>query len=631
MAKENTVLAIDIGGDTLKMAEFTFPAAGGLRLEKFAFMEYDPELKEAKFSEVFSRLYQQMLTEYKFVSKGVRISISGQSAFTRLSKLPPLGDDKARIEQVVEYEAKQTVPYPMNEVICDYQLVKHTIQSAAKTEIPPPADGEQTPQPEPEIEAIDEMEALFVAVKNDVVVEITDIIQASGKDIISIEIAPTASFNAARANQIGVNQCDVILNIGGRCSSLIFADQCRIFARTIPIAGHSITQQISKEFNISFADAEELKRRHGFVALGGAYEEPDSEVSATVSKIARNVMTRLHGEINRSINVWRSQYGGNKPAHLYLSGGSSLMAYTPRFFNEKLRIPVDYLNVFQIVSIGSEINKEQLLEVAPMFAELIGLGLKHIVDCPVDINLMPSSIKKYKALQRRKPYFFASCAAVVMLLVVLYIGVTKRLSFDKDRVEFAKKEVEKTNVMVDKVKALNRDLLAAKSEYDEAVDVLRKRQQWIKLINDFEGSLPDRVWLTLFEGIGELSSNQKAAATPKRGGRGGGAPGGAPGGKGGAKPGGAAPPPMAGPEVDMPQQVVQSQIQEINYIRVAGHSLVLIRNELLEEELKLSLKKMPFVVEGEESVIFENYVPQKGKNNLTSFNLRIKLKEPIKK
>jgi hypothetical protein len=40
---------------------------------------------------------------------------------------------------------------------------------------------------------------------------------------------------------------------------------------------------------------------------------------------------------------------------------------------------------------------------------------------------------------------------------------------------------------------------------------------------------------------------------------------------------------------------------------------------------------MPFVVEGEESVVFENYVPQKGKNNLTSFNLRIKLKEPIKK
>lgn len=626
MGKENTVLAIDIGGDSLKMAEFFFPPAGGLRLEKFAFAEYDPEQKDAKFSETFAALYHRLLAEHKFVSKGVRITISGQSAFTRLSKLPPLGDDKGRIEQIVEYEAKQTVPYPMDEVIWDYQLVKHTIKTTnkpAETE-PKPEEDPANPEPpaEPEIETIDEMEALFVAVKNDIVVEITDIIQDSGKDIISVEIAPTACFNAARANQIGVNQCDMILNIGGRCSSLVFADECRIFARTIPIAGHSITQQISKEFNINYPDAEELKRRHGFVALGGAYEEPDSEVSATVSKIARNVMTRLHGEINRSINVWRSQYGGNKPSHLYLCGGSSLMAYTPRFFNEKLRIPVDYLNVFQIVSLGPEINKEQLLEVAPMFAELIGLGLKHIVDCPVDINLTPPSIKKYKALQRRKPYFFASCAAILMLLTVLYIGVVKRLSFDKDRVEVAKKEVEKTNVMVGKVKALNRDLLAAKAEYDEIVDILNKRQQWIKIVNEFEGTLPDKVWLTLFEGVGELTGNQKVA-TPKRGGRGGPAP------KGKAGP--AAPAPAQNPDFEMPQQVVQSQIQEINYIRIAGHSLVLKKNELLEEELKVKLKKSPLVAEGEDSVVFENYIPQKGKNNVTTFNLRIKLKDMIKK
>ncbi|MHB9138989.1 MAG: pilus assembly protein PilM, partial [Victivallaceae bacterium] len=326
---KNTVLTIDIGGDSLKMAEFSFPSGGGMTLEKFAFAEYDTDQKDADFADLFSVVYNRLLVENNFVSTGLRIAISGQLAFTRLSKLPPLGEDKGRIEQIVEYEAKQTVPYPMNEVIWDYQLVKHTIKSEAPAGQEPeinPETGEPVAPKEPEAD-IDEMEALFVAVKSDLVSELAEIIQESGKDILSIEIAPTAFFNAARANQIGVTQCDMILNIGGRCSSLVFADQGRVFARTIPIAGHSVTQQISKEFNISFSDAEELKRRHGFVALGGAYEEPDSEVAATISKIARNVMTRLHGEINRSINVWRSQYGGNKPAHLYLGGGSSLMAY----------------------------------------------------------------------------------------------------------------------------------------------------------------------------------------------------------------------------------------------------------------------------------------------------------------
>ena len=84
----------------------------------------------------------------------------------------------------------------------------------------------------------------------------------------------------------------MMLNIGGKFSSLIFLDGSNIFIRSIPIAGDAITQQISKEFNISFNEAEELKIRHGFVGLGGAYEEPDSVVASTVSKIIRNVPYR---------------------------------------------------------------------------------------------------------------------------------------------------------------------------------------------------------------------------------------------------------------------------------------------------------------------------------------------------
>lgn len=659
MAKDkNTVLAVDIGGDSLKMAEFSFPAAGGMTLEKFAIAEYDNDQKDADFADVFSSVYNRLLAENNFVSRGLRIAISGQLAFTRLSKLPPLGEDKGRIEQIVEYEAKQTVPYPMDEVIWDYQLVKHTIMPDVVPEPEPnPESGEAAVAPKEPEAGIDEMEALFVAVKSDLVTELAEVIQESGKDILSIEIAPTAFFNAARANQIGVKQCDMILNIGGRCSSLVFADQGRVFARTIPIAGHSVTQQISKEFNISFADAEELKRRHGFVALGGAYEEPDSEVAATISKIARNVMTRLHGEINRSINVWRSQYGGNKPAHLYLGGGSSLMAYTPRFFNEKLRIPVDYLNAFQVVGIGQEINKDQLLEVAPMFSELIGLALKHIVSCPVDISLMPAAIKKFKALQRKKPYFYASCVSIIICLLIFYWGVSARVEYDKARVEVAKVEVDKTTKLVEKVKGLKRDLDTAKAEYDEAVNIINKRKYWPKLMNEIQTLVPDKVWFTMFEGVSDINSpatgfgtssastttkaaTATATADPFTLGRAGGPPGG-PGNFGG-------PPGMPGaPNVpggrrsrgggasEPRQQTVAvvaaaPVLSEINWIRVTGHSVVLKR-VLLEEVLASNFKKSSICAEGDDAVSCYEYSGDKGKNNITSFKMRIKLKETIKK
>ena len=117
----------------------------------------------------------------------------------------------------------------------------------------------------------EEYEALFVAVKTDLITHFTDVIVDSGKDVISVEIAPVALFNAAKgAGQCREDECVLLLNIGGRGSNLMIADQNRAFIRSIPIAGDSITHQIAKEFGIGFIEAEELTFRHGFVDLGGA-------------------------------------------------------------------------------------------------------------------------------------------------------------------------------------------------------------------------------------------------------------------------------------------------------------------------------------------------------------------------
>ena len=157
--------------------------------------------------------------------------------------------------------------------------------------------------------------------------------------------------------------------------------------------------------SISFDDAEEMKRKHGFVALGGAYEDSDSEVAATISKIARNVMTRLHGEVSRSINVWRAQHGGSALKQVLLSGGSSTMLYMTEFFQEKLRLPVTYLNTFPVVAIDDSVDKELLQSKAPMCQELIGTALHSVGSCPINISLLPKVIRRQYELNAKKPYF----------------------------------------------------------------------------------------------------------------------------------------------------------------------------------------------------------------------------------
>lgn len=602
MAKIDSILAIDIGGSSLKIGELTYPDDGKVVLKQFAYSEYDQELLDSEgLKEAFTVVYHRLLEEKQFAAKHVRLSLSGQSAFIRLAKLPPIGDKESQVHHIVEYEARQTVPFPMDEVIWDYQLLQHDLKKSEEE-----LDGVASPR------ASGDMEAIFIVIKSDFVEELAEIIEASGKEIISIEVAPTACFNAGRASGIGLNDSEMILNIGGCCSTLIFSDSGRIFVRTIPIAGNAITQQIAKEFKIPFADAEELKRRHGFVALGGAYEEPDSEVAATVSKIVRNVMTRLHGEINRSVNVYRSQHAGQKPNKMYVSGGSSIMEFTLRFFNEKLRIPVEYFNAFSTTTIADNVDKAALSDIAHMFIEVIGLGLRHAAECPIEISLFPDSIKRTRELNAKKPFFYATCVSLLLCLIITLWGVERRLEYDKKRVAVASDEVKRTTSMVSKVKSAIGKLNVQKSQYDDALAIIKMRTRWLKIMVALQKALPDRIWLTSITG---MSDNDIAKNAPKRNNR----------------------QPQNGlfgnEDMGMGRTRAKTAITKrtITWLKLEGHSLIMNDDELLVEKLRKRLKASPVFADDEDGIIDEAFKGYKGegKNNIRYFALRVRLKEPI--
>ena len=487
MARAERILAIDIGATSIKVGEFAYPGREVITLVNFAHREYEEELTDSSRSVVVAGLLRQMLMENNFTARHTLLSISGQSAFTRFVRLPPFSDDQSRIRQIVEFEARQNVPFPMEEVIWDYQLIA----------------GEDS----------DDIDVMFVVIKNDIVEQMTGAVQAVGLEPLLVDVAPAACYNAGRANRVGQDECAMILNIGGRSTNLLFCDGGRIFARTIPIAGHSITQQIGKEFGIGFAEAEELKRRHGFVALGGAYAEPESETAAAVSKIIRNVMARLHGEINRSITVYRAQQKGNRPVKLYLTGGSSTMTYTDHFFAEKLRMDVEYLNPFGVVQLGPSLDRTRLEEVAHMFSEVIGLGLRYRMSCPIEVSLVPESITRQQALRRKKPYLVLSMVLMVMILAVawwstayramLYDGEAAKLNKKRSLPETTKKAIEQAEG----------EAAQKNSQYESLCELLGQRSRWPAVINELYAIRGDNLWLvSITPVIGELRPTGAGAA-----------------------------------------------------------------------------------------------------------------------
>ena len=308
-----------------------------------------------------------------------------------------------------------------------------------------------------------------------------------------------ALFNAALAAQIKEDECVLLINIGGNSTSLMIADHRRVFMRNIPTAGEAVTAQIAREFAIDREQAEEFKRRYGFVALGGAYEEPESELAAKISKLARNVMTRLHGEISRSVNVWRAQHGGSAPGRVLLAGGGSTMMYTTDFFNEKLRIPTDYLNTYSLVEFGPAMNKELLQANATMSQALIGLGLRQLNHAPLDISLLPRKIKQQVEFNRRKPFLYASVVTLLVCLLIVIFGLNKLLAFEKNRIDNARNVYERRNRAYSAIKSINDELTAKQEQYNMMKNIVEGRRKWSELVDVIQKNMPDNMWLVTLE------------------------------------------------------------------------------------------------------------------------------------
>src|SRR4029077_8071834 len=197
--------------------------------------------------------------------------------------------------------------------------------------------------------------------------------------------------------------CTLLVDIGARTTNLVFIEPQKIFSRSVPVGGSSITVAIAKEFNEPVAAAELRKKRDGFVSLGGAYAEPANSEIARVSKLMRSTMTRLHAEVMRSISHYRAQQQGHPPERVFLCGGSASTPYLREFFEEKLQLPIEFFNPLRNVAVAESAPIKQIARSAHLLGELVGLALRSSGTCPMELNLRPANVARRQDLEKRRP------------------------------------------------------------------------------------------------------------------------------------------------------------------------------------------------------------------------------------
>jgi type IV pilus assembly protein PilM len=471
MAAPQRLITLNIGSQTLGLAEFRV-VHGRLVLLNYRFREtpLDPETGQRR--DAHAALHEmvvplrEMMREMHIPGAPVNYAVPAQSVFARFVKLPGLEAEK--IEKIISFEAQQNVPFPIDQVVWDYQLVGGGM-------------GEQ-------------IQVVIAAIKRDLLDEINNAVEESGLRTSIVGVASMALYNAFCYNYIDLNGCSMLVDIGARTTNVLFIESGRIFLRSVPLGGSTITGAIAREFNESFAAAEARRKRDGFVAVSGAADPADADIGR-VSKTIRSTMTRLHAELMRSITHYRAQQQGTRPARIFLCGGAAGIPNMCEFFHEKFELPIEFFNPLQKVSVSASAG--DTANSAHLFGELVGLALRTVTVCPMELNLLPATVVAREQLEKRRPFFIAAAACILLALLGWSAYYTRAAHVAQQTAQAMRQKNDSIHVTEGQVDKLKKRITVLDNVASPLITAVTDRNFWPQVLEELNARLPEAdIWVT---------------------------------------------------------------------------------------------------------------------------------------
>lgn len=395
MAKKlQHVWGIEIGQSSLKALRCHLEG-DQIVTDTFDFVEYPKILSqpEAEPEALVSDALQQFISrnDLKGATR-IGVSVPGQSGLAKFFKPPPV--EVKKIADIVKYEAKQQIPFDLNDVIWDFQQME-----GAQIE-----DGY----------ALESEVGLF-AMKKEAVFRALKPFRDKAMDIDLVQLAPISLYNLISHERFAESMANdtfdpehppkstVILSIGTDSSDLIVTNGFRIWQRSIPIGGNHFTRQLTKDLKLTFAKAEHLKRN--------AMQADDPKL---VFQAMRPVFNDMVTEIQRSLSFFKSL---NKKAEIdgmLVMGNTAKMPGLLQFLNKNLGMDVELFDKFPKLTGAEVLGAQPFKENAAAFGVVYGLCLQLLNRGPMRTNLLPRDIVIDRVIRMKKPW---AVGALSLLLV----------------------------------------------------------------------------------------------------------------------------------------------------------------------------------------------------------------------
>ncbi len=342
MGSQKALVGLDIGSSSIKAIELK-GSKQGYELVSFGLepLAQDTVVDGAIMdAPLVAGAISSIFDQQKIKTKNVATSVSGHSVIVKRVTLPAMTEEE--LYDRIQTEASQHIPFDIADVNLSYQL----------------------------LESVDsQMDVLLVAVKKDKILNHTNVLAQAGKTPTVVDIDAFALQNCFEVNyDPDPGQTMALLNIGASVMNInIVRGGIPLFTRDVSVGGNQYTDALQKELDLSFEDAERLKRGE---SIAGVAEEHRATILRSVSDI-------LVLEIQKTFDFFRATASGENIQRIFLAGGTARVPGLVDLLREEFAMPVEELYPFRKIVINpGRHNEEEIRRLAPRLAIAVGLALR---------------------------------------------------------------------------------------------------------------------------------------------------------------------------------------------------------------------------------------------------------------
>lgn len=404
MARSKAVWGIDLGQSALKALRCRVgDDPDTIVADAFDYIEYPKILSqpEANAEELIAEALKTFLSRNSVRGDRVAISVSGQSGLARFIKLPPV--ESKKIPDIVKYEAKQQIPFGLEDVVWDYQqMAGGSVEEgfALETEV-----------------------GLF-AMKREQVFRALSRFTDAGIEVDYVQLAPLGLYNFAAFDQMpelpAPEDYDpenppgslVILSVGTDTTDLVITNGFRVWQRNVPLGGNHFTRALTKELKLTFANAEHVKRTVAQAGEGGK----------AVFQAMRSVFNDLLNQVQMSLKFYGDIDRRTKVVRVLALGNTLKLPGLQRYLQQNLGMDVARLEKFRTLTGSEVVEAPAFKDNVLAFATCYGLALQGLRDTKIRTNLLPPEIAQERMIRNKKPWAVAAAAVLLLGFTLSALG-----------------------------------------------------------------------------------------------------------------------------------------------------------------------------------------------------------------